>query len=263
MKTVGLFLALLLVNSRAFEIVLVNEADVPILAQVQSLDSDEVPDMEGYLSAGNERVYDNGNEWLSTSSMDVQEGDTRKMSVVANGNEVSACGDITFKRGTVVAYKPDGTCMTSIMHTFDSTKEFSFRIFEPEYAWIVANFNTGVDEGDRYYAKGPQEYVNNNHHSERSTITFQVTPHNSESGMLYEAYAKIGRGNQLHWYEMNNAKKSEVTTNSRFHAETYNPILNPELPSGRYSGVVKLRGEKWENAGDVEYFYLNLEIDKP
>ena len=244
---IGLTLTLLFMNSRAFEVVLVNEASVPIIPRVQPAGSScDAPDQEGLLASGDERAYDNANAWLSTPLMNVQEGNIRTMSVVTNA-QVVKCGSITFHLGTVVTYTADGQCSTAPMHTIDSEDGYSFWIDIRKYAWIIAD-----------YAEGPTTYIWEGGAEAKTTVTFHAVEHTSKATQDIDTL--MSRSNECLTRRMNDAITCTRQTKTSFTADKYDASLNPDLPSGHYSGLAKVKGQRWDDAGDVKYFYLNLEV---
>ena len=261
MKTVGLILALLFVNSRAFQIVLENKGLVPIVPRVQALgfpDHEDVPDKAGYLFSKTERVYDNANAWLNRPFMAVKEGDTRTMSFVANGADIINCGSVTFKRGTVVTYKHDGTCVTSMMPTIDDETEFLYNIENPKYSWVVDEFRLSP-HNERFYARGPNKYVLSGE-KVKSIVAFEAVEHNT--GELATIKTTVWRPNGCYMHAMNDAVGCQGRFTSALMAGKYDAGINPGLKPGHYSGVAKIRGEQWDQAGNVEFIYLNLEVVK-
>ena len=261
MKSVLLILALF-AYSKAFQVVLVNRAEVKVLPQVQIHDSSaEAPDYEGFLRPSYERVYDNGDSWLNSPSMAVKEGDIRTVSFV-NGRKISKCGRVTFKRGTVVAYTADGSCSIEPMPTIDSKTPFSSLNEHFSYAQVVSVFYTGAsDDDDRYYARGPAWQIWDGTPGS-STVTFQAVEHSS--GRLNEIKTLMRRYNGCARYQINDAVGCSSAENpiSKLHADKYDHHLNPFLPPGRYSGVAKIKGAKWGSSDDVQVIYLNLEVVK-
>ena len=60
---------------------------------------------------------------------------------------------------------------------------------------------------------------------------------------------------------MNNAAGCEVQAKNKF-VSSFDLALNPVLPDGEYSGIAKIKGDKW-GGGKESSFFLNIEISKP
>ncbi|AXB31017.1 hypothetical protein DSB67_05260 [Vibrio campbellii] len=77
--------------------------------------------------------------------------------------------------------------------------------------------------------------------------------------IILEMWRSIGYG---HTPSMNNAVVVYDIDQSDFHA-SYKPELNPDLPEGRYTGIVKIKSQKWLNVPEGKYsFNLGVVINK-
>ena len=255
-----LTVASLAISSQAYEIVIVNESTEKIIPRVQSLGSPgDAPDEAGFLNPQFERIYDNTNPWLNHPSMAVKEGDIRHISLLINGVESVDCGRVTFRAGTEVTFHANRECTLTPLPLVTNTASYTLPANIYAYAWIVDDFlvsDTGTSE--RYYADGPDDlYWKNNEHRQ-SNITFEAVEHSRRDLVGIKIWTK--RSNPCGYYPMNNAVGCEVTAKNKFVA-TYDPELNPDLPPGEYSGIAKIKGEKW-GGGKESMFYLNIEITK-
>ena len=115
------------------------------------------------------------------------------------------------------------------------------------------------DTSERYYADGPDDlYWKGYDPITQSNITIEAVEHSRRELVDIKVWTK--RTNPCGSHTMNNAVGCEVQAKNKFVA-TYDPVLNPNLPPGEYSGVAKIKGEKW-GGGKESTFYMNIEISK-
>ena len=248
----------LAISSWAFEIVILNESQDKIIPRVQALGSSDAPDQAGFLLPHFERIYDNTNSWLNTPSMAVKEGDIRTISVLINGVEAIDCGRVTFRTGTEVTFTANRQCTLTPLPLVTNTASYTLPVNIYAYAWIVDDFMVN-ESTERYYADGPDHlYWKGNEYNTKSNITIEAVEHSRRE--LVDIRVWTMRVNPCTTHCMNNAIGCQVQARNKFVA-TYDPTLNPDLPAGEYSGIAKIKGDKW-GGGKESMFYLNIEIAK-
>ena len=247
----------LAISSWAFEIVILNESPDMIIPRVQALGSSDAPDQAGFLLPHFERIYDNTNSWLNTPSMAVKEGDVRTMSVLINGVEAVDCGSVTFRTGTEVTFTANRQCTLIPLPVVTNTASYTLPVNIYAYAWIVDDFMVN-ESTERYYADGPDHLYWKVEYNKKSNITIEAVEHSRHE--LVDIKVWTMRVNPCSTLYMNNAVGCEVQAKNKFVA-TYDPALNPDLPAGEYSGIAKIKGDKW-GGGKESIFYLNIEITK-
>ena len=256
-----LTVASLMISSQAYDIIIVNESTEKIIPRVQSLGSPgDAPDEAGFLSSRFERIYDNTNPWLNHPSMAVKEGDVRHMSVLVNGVESVDCGRVTFRAGTEVTFHANRECILTPLPVVTNTASYTLAANIYAYAWTVDDFLVDDIYGsERYYADGPNDlYWKAYDPLKQSNITFEAVEHTRRD--LTDIKIVTKRSNPCGSRPMNNAVGCEVQAKNKFVA-TYDPVLNPDLPPGEYSGIAKIKGEKWGGTKE-SMFYMNIEITK-
>ena len=254
-----LTVASLAISSQAYEVVIVNESTEKIIPRVQSLGSPgDAPDEAGFLFPQFERIYDNTNTWLNHPTMAIKEGDIRHMSVLINGVESVDCGRVTFRAGTEVTFHANRMCTLTPLPLVTNTASYTLSANIYAYAWTVDDFMVN-DTSERYYADGPDDlYWKAYDPLKQSNITVEAVEHSRRDLVDIKIWTK--RTNSCGSHTMNNAVGCQVQAKNKFVA-TYDPALNPDLPPGEYSGIGKIRGEKW-GGGKESMFYLNIEIMK-
>ncbi len=255
MRIFILTLAALSVTSLAYDIVIINDSPNPVIPFVQSLGtSGEAPDsMGGYILSGKERVYDNANVWLNSAAMAVEEGETRTVSIFDGlTTELKLCGSVMFEAGTVLTYK-SGECVKTSAASVTNTDRF--KLFAPyvSYGWIVENFDTG--DVSRTYATGPTK-LNWTGAIGTTTIVYQAVEHTTKQ--IVDINLKAYKSDPCSSSNLiNDAAGCQVQRKTYLHA-VYEPAMNPDLPTGSYSGIANLFGSQWHGGEEINT-YLNIE----
>ena len=179
-----------------------------------------------------------------------------------------SCGDVEFKgvQKIELSESVEGLkCTVSQVPQVTESTDYVLPVKELKVAYTIDEFKNNGDKNiPKLYAVGPTEqYWNANLEDAGKKGTVTINAVNDLTGQEYpiilEMWRSIGYG---HTSAMNNAAVVCDIEQSDFHA-SYKPELNPDLPEGRYTGIVKIKSQKWLNVPEGEYsFNLGVVINK-
>ena len=255
-----LTLASLSTTSWAYDVLIINKSDGPVKPYIQSLGDEETPDTAGYIDSSKDRVYDNMNSFLNHPSMKVKEGDIRSISIYDPcAIKSRPCGDIKFEGGTVIAY--DGTCITTTMPLVNKRQSYQQRGLSDTInsAWVIKHFDID-DVTARIYADGPETFeILSAPDWDESIITFKAVEHSTHNLQDIKVYGY--RTDSCGPAAMNDQVGCFTQPIDDYLHVVYDTALNPNLPAGKYSGIVKIFGKLagWTGRNELTVF-VNLEI---
>ena len=263
----------------AFVVVVRNESDSPVIPCIQRKQDDlEVLDPAGAVPSKGERVYDNARPWLRSDLMKIKEKDNRTLSLVfTNQHKVVDCGKISLENGTVLTATASLDCTAKPVEKVTKTDLYTHTaIADPKNkelsGWVIASIDDsgecrecdGASAIKRYYADGPRNLFSQNVYGEKSTITVQAC--NTHSGQIEDLPLCSWRENACGTHAMNNCVDCQDINHKHILRIEYTaPTIDRagrSLPTGQYSGIVKIRELKGNTNDILDEFYVNVEIEE-
>ena len=264
----------------AFVVVIRNESDSPVIPCVQQANGElEVLDPAGTVPSKGERVYDNASPWLRSDLMKIKEKDERTLSLVfTKQHKVVDCGEIPLENGIVLKAINDTqaaaapSCQRSSMPLMQETGLYTRPAVADPYqcwsAWVIAPiYDSGgcgvcdeVAATKRYYADGPRNLFSDTNQYGEGTITVQAC--NNQSGRIEELHFSSARKNKCGTQYINNSVGCESYDAPETLAMQYTGPVTQNLPTGHYSGIVKIRELASDTHDTLDEFYVNVEIEQ-
>ena len=260
---------LMMSNAMAYSLIIDNHTEQHLIPYIESMDGLAPDSVNGWLSPGKERIYDKRSGWLKEPSMGVISGSVRAVEIGG-----ASCGNVEFKgvQKIELSESVEGLrCTVSQVPQVTESTDYVLPVKELKVAYTIDKFKNNGDKNiPKSYAVGPTEQFwshNGEDSYAKSIVTINAV--NDLTGQKYpinlEMWRSIGYG---HTPAMNNAvvvydiDQSDYIDQSDFHA-SYKPELNPDLPEGRYTGIVKIKSQKWLNVPEGKYsFNLGVVINK-
>jgi len=248
-------------NAMAYSLIINNHTDQQLIPYVEGLDGLAPDSVNSWLAPGKERIYDKRSTWLNEAAMGVQSGGVRAVEIGG-----VSCGDIEFKgvQRIELSERIEGLkCTVSQVPQVTESTNYVLPVAQIKVAYTIDKFKNSDDKDvPESYAVGPTEqFWSNGRLGKKTKVTINAV--NDLTGQEHPIILEMSRE---HGYagitEMNNAVSMYDLKQSDFRA-SYNPELNLDLPEGNYTGIVKIKSQKWYNVPEGKFsFNLGVVINK-
>lgn len=255
---------MLMSNAKAYSLIIDNHTEQLLLPYIEGMDGLAPDSVNSWLAPGKERIYDKRSTWLNEGAMGVKSGSVRAVEIGG-----VSCGDVEFKgvQKIELSDSVEGLkCIVSQVPQVTESTNYVLPVAERKVAYTIDEFkNNGDKDVPKLYAVGPTEqyWAPDSWEDKYGRGTVTINAVNNITGQEYPIIVEMWRSiGYAMTPAINNAIGISEIEKSDFHA-SYKAELNPDLPEGHYTGIVKVKSQKWFNVPESKFsFDLGVVINK-